>query len=137
MPSYSLAWAFPLAKKFAGKMARLLTPILWTMRLPTAAELPMIRPTFVENVDPLGPFRAKSASEFRVNPVVAAIANAVYAAVGVRLRELPHNAREGLAGPERKTTRMSLKLPEPGRVSVGIFIKGFTTTALVLEAGNR
>lgn len=44
---------------------------------------------FVESNDPNGPFGAKGASEIILNPIPATIANAVYNAIGVRIRELP------------------------------------------------
>ena len=40
-------------------------------------------------VDPMGPFGAKGLSETNLNPVAAAIANAVYDAIGVRFTSLP------------------------------------------------
>lgn len=44
---------------------------------------------FVESHDPNGPFGAKGASEIILNPIPATIANAVYNAIGVRIKELP------------------------------------------------
>ncbi len=58
-------------------------------RLPTAADLPPIQPRFVKSYEPQGPFGAKSASEVSIVAVPAVIANAIYDAVGVRIRELP------------------------------------------------
>jgi CO/xanthine dehydrogenase Mo-binding subunit len=43
----------------------------------------------VEEHNPLGPYGAKGVGEPPVIPVAAAIANAVYDAVGVRCRDLP------------------------------------------------
>jgi CO/xanthine dehydrogenase Mo-binding subunit len=39
--------------------------------------------------DGIGPYGAKGGGEGALNPVAAAIANAVYRAVGIRLREAP------------------------------------------------
>jgi CO/xanthine dehydrogenase Mo-binding subunit/CO/xanthine dehydrogenase FAD-binding subunit len=57
--------------------------------MPRAADLPDIRAVIVENHDPAGPYGAKAVGEMPVIPPGAAIANAVYDAVGVRIRELP------------------------------------------------
>ena len=57
--------------------------------LPRAADLPPIRPIIVGESDPAGPYGAKGVGETGVNPPAAAIANAIYDAVGVRLRHPP------------------------------------------------
>jgi CO/xanthine dehydrogenase Mo-binding subunit len=44
---------------------------------------------FVETDDPYGPFGAKGAGEVGIVATAPAIANAVYDAVGVRIRDLP------------------------------------------------
>jgi CO/xanthine dehydrogenase Mo-binding subunit len=58
-------------------------------RVPTAMDLPSPELMFVPTEEPLGPFGAKSASEISIVPVPAAIANAIYDAVGIRIRNLP------------------------------------------------
>jgi xanthine dehydrogenase molybdenum-binding subunit len=59
-------------------------------KLPTAADLDFpIELEFVETNDPTGPFGAKGAGEPGIVPTAPAIANAVYDAVGVRIRDLP------------------------------------------------
>ena len=57
--------------------------------LPRAADLPRIRPILIEGGDPLGPYGAKAIGECGINPPASAIANAVYDAIGVRIRDLP------------------------------------------------
>jgi xanthine dehydrogenase molybdenum-binding subunit len=44
---------------------------------------------YVETLDPHGPYGAKSVGEAPMVPTPAAVANAVYSAIGVRIRELP------------------------------------------------
>ena len=59
-------------------------------KIPTAVEMPPeIDSIFVESHEPTGPFGAKSMSELCVIVPAAAIANAIYNAIGVRIRELP------------------------------------------------
>ena len=48
----------------------------------------------------MGPFGAKALGEPPLVPVAAAIANAVYDATGVRIRELPVSADKVLRGLE-------------------------------------
>ncbi|MBI2881070.1 MAG: xanthine dehydrogenase family protein molybdopterin-binding subunit, partial [Candidatus Tectomicrobia bacterium] len=57
--------------------------------VPKAETVPAIRHAFIESDDPLGPYGAKGCSEGPVNPVAAAVSNAVYNAVGVRCRNVP------------------------------------------------
>ena len=57
--------------------------------LPRAADLPRIKPILIEGGDPLGPYGAKAIGECGVNPPSAAIANAIYDAIGIRIRDLP------------------------------------------------
>ena len=57
--------------------------------LPRAADLPPIRSIIVDSYDPAGPYGAKCVGELPITPPAAAIASAVYDAIGVRIRELP------------------------------------------------
>jgi CO/xanthine dehydrogenase Mo-binding subunit len=58
-------------------------------KIPTIAEMPEFQTSLVEEEDPNGPYGAKSLGEPTFNPVAAAIANAVYDAVGFRATRLP------------------------------------------------
>jgi CO/xanthine dehydrogenase Mo-binding subunit len=58
-------------------------------RIPVASDLPAINSSTVETIDQQGPFGAKSASEISICAVPAAINNAIFDAVGVRIRSLP------------------------------------------------
>lgn len=61
-------------------------------KLPTIADVPPLHIVHLDRSDGAGPFGARSAGEL-VNPgVPAAVANAIAAAAGVRLRELPITA---------------------------------------------
>lgn len=57
--------------------------------MPRAADVPVIRPIVVEGSEPAGPYGAKAVGEMSIIPPGAAVANAVYDAVGVRIRSLP------------------------------------------------
>lgn len=68
-------------------------------KIPTAVEMPpKIESIFVESNEPTGPFGAKSLSEPCLTVPAPAIANAIYNATGVRIRELPITPEKILAG---------------------------------------
>ena len=59
-------------------------------KIPTAVEMPRsIESIFIESDEPTGPFGAKSLSEMCLIVPAPAIANAIYNAIGVRIRDLP------------------------------------------------
>jgi xanthine dehydrogenase molybdenum-binding subunit len=58
-------------------------------RMPTALDLPMIEAVLVEIPNPGHPYGVRGVGEVPIVPPPAALANAIYRAVGVRLRTLP------------------------------------------------
>jgi CO/xanthine dehydrogenase Mo-binding subunit len=58
-------------------------------RMPTSLDLPMIDTIIVEVPNPGHPFGVRGVSEVPIVPPPAAIANAIYRAVGVRMHHLP------------------------------------------------
>ncbi len=58
-------------------------------RMPTALDLPMIDTLMVEVPNPGHPFGVRGVGEVSIIPPLAAIANAVHAATGVRMTSLP------------------------------------------------
>jgi CO/xanthine dehydrogenase Mo-binding subunit len=58
-------------------------------KIPTGVDIPSIETSIVEQNSEEGPYGAKGVGEPPINPPAAAIANAVYDAVGVRIKELP------------------------------------------------
>ena len=68
-------------------------------KMPTAMEMPdRIESIFIESNEETGPFGAKSLAECCLIVPAPAIANAVFNAVGVRIRELPITPEKILAG---------------------------------------
>ncbi|MBK8920959.1 MAG: molybdopterin-dependent oxidoreductase [Saprospirales bacterium] len=61
-------------------------------KIPTALDTPNIHTNIIETNDPEGPFGAKECGEGALHPVIPAIANAIYDAVGVRVTRLPVNS---------------------------------------------
>ena len=80
---------YALTEELLIQDGRVLNPDLLDYRLFTAADMPAIETVIIETDDPGGPFGAKGVGEMGGTPTAAAIANAVYAAAGVRLTRLP------------------------------------------------
>jgi len=64
-------------------------PSLLDYKLPTSLDTPVLEAILVETMDSEGPYGAKEAGEGPLNPVIPAIANAVFDAIGVRFDETP------------------------------------------------
>jgi 4-hydroxybenzoyl-CoA reductase subunit alpha len=75
-------------------------PSMLEYKSPTTLETPEIHTMLVETDDPEGPFGAKEAGQGPLLPVMPAIANAIYQAVGVRVDEIPITPEKVLKGLE-------------------------------------
>ena len=64
-------------------------PSILEYKSPTTLETPEIETILVETNDPEGPYGAKEAGQGPLLPVIPAVSNAVYDAVGVRIHEIP------------------------------------------------
>ena len=64
-------------------------PSLLDYKLATTLDTPEIETILVEIPDQEGPFGGKEAGQGPLNPVIPAIANAVYDAIGIRIDEVP------------------------------------------------
>ncbi len=64
-------------------------PSLLEYKLPTIYDTPEIIAMHVETMDREGPYGAKEAGEGPLNPIIPAIANAVYDAIGARVESTP------------------------------------------------
>jgi CO/xanthine dehydrogenase Mo-binding subunit len=67
----------------------LLTPNMVEYRVPRASDIPPFTTLLAQRGDGVGVYGAKGGGEGALNPVAAAIANAVYRATGARLRQAP------------------------------------------------
>jgi CO/xanthine dehydrogenase Mo-binding subunit len=77
-------------------------PSLLEYKSPTTLETPEITTLLVETRDPEGPFGAKEAGQGPLLPVIPAVANAVYDAIGVRIDEVPITPEKVLKALDRK-----------------------------------
>lgn len=68
---------------------RVLNPNLVDYRVPTCPDSPEVKVGFIEAPDPTGPFGAKGIGEYPILAPAAAVANAIFDATGVRVRDLP------------------------------------------------
>src|SRR5262249_30214985 len=64
-------------------------PSILEYKSPTSLDMPEIVTDLIEHPDPAGPFGAKEVGQGPLLPIMPAVANAVYAAVGVRIDEVP------------------------------------------------
>lgn len=85
-----------------------LTLNLDSFKIPNLVDIPPIEPVLIEHPDPVGPYGAKALGEPPLVPVAAAIANAVYDATGVRIRDLPITAEKVLRGLQQQRLSKSL-----------------------------
>src|SRR5579884_403232 len=86
-----------MQEEMVWKDGLLMNPGLLEYKSPSAVESPEVISYIVESVDPEGPFGAKEASEGSLAACIPAIANAIYDAVGIRLREAPFTPDRVLA----------------------------------------
>jgi 4-hydroxybenzoyl-CoA reductase subunit alpha len=101
-------------------------PSMLEYKSPTTHEMCEVETILVEDPDPNGPFGAKEAGQGPLLPVMPAVANAVFDAVGVRVDEVPISPPKVLKALQRKAAgaeprfgpdRMpDARWPEPTRV---------------------
>jgi 4-hydroxybenzoyl-CoA reductase alpha subunit len=64
-------------------------PSILEYKSPTSLDMPEIFTDLIEHPDPAGPFGAKEVGQGPLLPIMPAVANAVFDAVGVRIDEVP------------------------------------------------
>jgi len=64
-------------------------PSMLEYKSPTTVDMPEVMTELVEHPDPRGPFGAKEVGQGPLLPVMPAVANAVFDAIGVRIDEVP------------------------------------------------
>jgi 4-hydroxybenzoyl-CoA reductase subunit alpha len=88
-------------------------PSLLDYPIPTTLDTPEIESWIVESIDPEGPYGAKEAGEGPLHSAIPAIANAVYDAVGIRLRELPFTPAKVLRALREQTEKVESRRQRP------------------------
>ncbi|MGQ9603983.1 MAG: xanthine dehydrogenase family protein molybdopterin-binding subunit [bacterium] len=74
--------------KFSDR-GKMVNASLMEYKVPVASDLPEIKAYLIETNEPTGPFGVKSVGEIAIDNVAPAVANAIFNATGVRLRDLP------------------------------------------------
>jgi CO/xanthine dehydrogenase Mo-binding subunit/aerobic-type carbon monoxide dehydrogenase small subunit (CoxS/CutS family) len=72
-----------------GERGQIATNSFLQYKIPTRSDIGQLQVAFEETHEPTGPFGAKSIGEIVINTPAPAIADAIYNACGVRLRQLP------------------------------------------------
>ncbi len=93
---------YGLTERLVSKDGKIMNPNFLDYKLLTAKDVPNIEAIVVETDDPEGPFGAKGIGEPGLVPTAPAIANAIYDAVGVRIKDLPITPERVLAALKQK-----------------------------------
>jgi len=81
-------------------------PSMLDYKSPTFLEMPPVESILVETLDPEGPYGAKECGQGPLLPVIPAVANAIFDALGVRIDETP-------VTPDKILLALEGRLPKP------------------------
>ena len=84
------------------KKGKLITNDMMNYRIPTRREIHKLTTEFADSFEASGPYGAKSVGEIGIDTPPAALANAIYNAVGVRITTLPLTAEKILLAIKEK-----------------------------------
>jgi CO/xanthine dehydrogenase Mo-binding subunit len=102
-----------LIENLASEDGRVVTLSLGDYKIPTIRDIPLLLTALVQANEGPGPFGAKAVAEAAIGIVAPAIANAVYNATGVRIRDLPITPEKILKGlKDRQPPERPRKQPE-------------------------
>jgi 4-hydroxybenzoyl-CoA reductase alpha subunit len=74
-------------------------------RIPSMRDMPPLTHGFADSYEPTGPFGAKGLGELNMDPTAAVISNAIFDAVGVRIKNLPITPEKVLRALRAKRNR--------------------------------
>src|ERR1700694_1556058 len=89
-----------LMEEQAFRKGRHKMPSLLDYKSPTTLEMPPVESILVETLDPEGPYGAKECGQGPLLPVIPAVADALFAALGIRIDEVPITPEKVLAALE-------------------------------------
>lgn len=99
-----LGFALTEDTHFDKDTGKLLTPNFSKYHILTAMDMPEVEMIIADTFEPTGPLGSKAIGEGVTNPVAAAVANAIYNACGVRIRDLPCTPEKIVKALKEKTT---------------------------------
>ena len=82
---------------------RPINPNFSDYRIPSMRDMPPLQHAFADSYEPSGPFGAKGLGELNMDPTAAVINNAIFDAVGVRVKTLPITPEKILRALKEKT----------------------------------
>jgi CO/xanthine dehydrogenase Mo-binding subunit len=85
---------FGMIEEMRVEEGRVSTLSLGDYKLPSIKDIPPLKTVLVQEARGPLPFQGKSIGENSVTPITAAIANAVYDAIGIRICDLPITAEK-------------------------------------------
>jgi len=94
----SMGVGYALMEEMVLKDGKVQNPQLRDYIIPTAKDMPEVETAIIQDPEPTGPFGAKGIGEPSLLPTAPAIINAIYDAVGVRIKELPATSEKILKG---------------------------------------
>lgn len=85
---------YVLMEELTMEEGRVTTANLGEYKVPNIQDIPPLRTTLVHSHEGASPFQSKEIGESAISQVAPAIANAIYDAVGVRIKDLPITAEK-------------------------------------------
>jgi xanthine dehydrogenase molybdenum-binding subunit len=98
-----IGWTLTEDLKFEN--GRIINPNFHDYKILTIKDITKITPIIIETIDPNGPFGAKGIGECAMVPTAPAIVNAIYDAIGVRIKDLPATPEKIFQGIKQKEHR--------------------------------
>lgn len=96
---------FAMHERIQFDNGKIINPSFMDYKIPSAEEIPEIQPIVVEVPLSEGPFGAKGIGELAVVGIAPAVGNAIYDAIGVRVKDLPMDPDRVLTAIESQSTR--------------------------------
>jgi xanthine dehydrogenase molybdenum-binding subunit len=93
---------YALTEQLKLEKGEVMNPNFRDYKILTAKDAIPIEPVIIETIDEAGPFGAKGIGEPGCVPTAPAIANAIYDAIGVRIKDLPITPEKILAALKKK-----------------------------------
>ena len=98
---------YALTERLILEKGEVMNPNFRDYKMLTAKDVIPIEPVIVETIDEAGPYGAKGIGEPGLVPTAPAIANAIYDAIGVRIKDLPMTPETDAQGDKRKESKVT------------------------------